>query len=71
VKTIRGEYSHAEQFGKTANGFELCEKYIETILGWLIADSPFSIAFAGICSTDKERESIDKKAISLLFTYRE
>ena len=35
----------------------------------MTADSPFSIAFAGIRSTDKESDSIDKKAISLLFIY--
>jgi hypothetical protein len=70
VKTIRGEYSHAEQFGKTSNGFELCEKYIETILGWLIADSPFSIAFAGISSVDKESDSTDKKTDIFFFTIK-
>jgi hypothetical protein len=40
-----------------------------TVLPSTGASNPFSIECAGITGRDVERESIDKKAISLLFIY--
>jgi hypothetical protein len=51
---------------------QLIPKFL-TIIGTVLsskgASNPFSIECAGITGRDIERESIDKKAISLLFMY--